>query len=165
MAPDDIVEKAVVLIEHPLPDHHHGHGARDHRQVEHAPEEGAGGGVHLVDGGAHPQGESSDRGDGHHHDDHRIDGGLPEDGVVEKADVVIEENEIGTGVGVGEAGVGKAGDHAHGHGREDESNEEKRAGSKNRYDTTVSLRWRTKLLLGALVVAIEPPPFSISNVV
>ena len=39
------------------------------------------------------------------------------------------------------------------------------AGSKNRYDTTVSLRWRTKLLLGALVVAIEPPPFSISNVV
>ncbi len=133
---DDVVEKAVVLIEHPLPDHDYRHRARDHRQVEYAPEEGTGSGVHLVNGGAHPQGKGGDRGNGHHHNDHRIDGRLPEDGVIEKADVVIEENEIGTGVGVGKAGVGKAGDHAHGHGREDESNEEKqrRQQKQIRYD-------------------------------
>ena len=45
----DVVENAVVAVEHPAPDHHHGHRAGDHRQVEHTPEKRAQPAVHLVD--------------------------------------------------------------------------------------------------------------------
>ena len=86
--------------------------------------------MHLVDGGAHPQGERRHRGHRHHNDDDGVPCGFQENGVLEQPDVVVQEHKMGAGIDVVEIGVSKAGNNAHGHGRQNKSNEEKQCGEQ-----------------------------------
>ncbi len=54
-APDDIVKKAVILIEHPFPYYNNCDGTGNYRKIEYTAEKGTDTGTHLIDGCSDPQ--------------------------------------------------------------------------------------------------------------
>ena len=120
----DVVEQAVIGVEHPLPHHRHGHGAGHDGQVEHAAVEGGVDVPEPVDDRRHPQGEEAYGGHAGHHDDHGVDEGLSEDGVREELGVVLKPDEAEVGHGV----VERAGHQTHAHREDDKPQEKQQAG-------------------------------------
>ena len=83
--------------------------------------------MHLVDGGAHPQGECGDAGHRHHHHEHRVQKAAVEDGVLEQLDVV---GQAGEALDAAQSVVGKAVIHTDEHGDDHEGHKEDQAGQQ-----------------------------------
>lgn len=83
--------------------------------------------MHLVDGGAHPQGECGNAGHRHHHHEHRVQKAAVEDGVLEQLDVV---GQAGEALDAAQSVVGKAVIHTDEHGDDHEGHKEDQAGQQ-----------------------------------
>ena len=123
---EDLVQQAVVGVEHPLPHHGDRHRTGDHRQVEHAPEEGAHLAAHGVDGRAHPQRKGGDHRHRHHHDEDGVPQRADEGGVLDHLDVVAQAGK-GRGRSV-DAHVQETVHKAHAHGHQHKAHKEQQAG-------------------------------------
>ena len=125
---EDLIQQTVVRVEHPLPYHGDRHGAGDHGQVEHAAEEGAGHCLHLIDGGADPQGKCGNGGHRYHHDDDGIQEPFPEDGVLSHFGIVGKADKLGGGAV--QAHFLEAEHHAHDHRDHHKADEKDQAGQQ-----------------------------------
>ena len=122
-----IVEDAVIVVVHPLPDDGNGDGTGDNGEVEHAAEQTCGPLRQIDDGRADPQRERA--GDRHRHndDDEGVLQCADEDGIGEQFFIVCKADED---VGAVHGGIEEAGHHAEDHGVDDEPHEEDQAGQK-----------------------------------
>ena len=122
-----IVEDAVVVVEHPLPHDGNSDRAGDDGQIEDDAEQRGRPRRHVDDGGRHPQRE--DAGDRHRHDnnDQRVAQCAQKDAVVEQLHIVLQADEH---IGAVHAGVKEAGEDAHHHGVDDKADKEDEAGQQ-----------------------------------
>ena len=83
--------------------------------------------MHLVDGGAHPQGEGGDTGHRDDHDEHGVQEALVEHRVLEELDVVVQ---AGKALDAAQAVFRKAVEYADEHGNDNEADKEDQAGQE-----------------------------------
>ena len=122
-----IVEDAVVVVEHPFPHDRNGDRAGDNGQVEDDAEQRGCPRGHVDDGGGHPQRE--DAGDRHRHDnnDEGVSQCAQKHLVAEKLHIVSQTDKD---IGTVHRRVEEAGEHAHEHEVDDEADEEDQAGQQ-----------------------------------
>ena len=122
-----IVEDAIVIVVHPLPDNGNGNRTGDNGQVEHAAEKAGGPLGQIHDGRADPQREGA----GHRHryddDDEGVLQSTQEDLIGEQLFVVCKADKD---IGAVHGGIKEARDHAEDHGVDDEPQKEDQAGQK-----------------------------------
>lgn len=117
---EQVVQQAVIGVEHPFPDDRDRDRAGDDRQIEDAAEEGRRNFFHLIDQRGHPQREQAGERHADQHDDKGIGQRLIKFGVLKKSDIVIQPDEGEFRQRIAEGAV----DQTHHHRENDEAEEE-----------------------------------------
>lgn len=117
---EQVVQQAVIGVEHPFPDDRDRDRAGDDRQIEHAAEEGRRNFFHLIDQRGHPQREQAGERHADQHDDKGIGQRLIKFGILKKSDIVIQSDEGEFRQRIAEGAV----DQTHHHRENDEAEEE-----------------------------------------